>query len=242
MSTAHRLSTALLLLCLAGCGSREEGTRLHLGLAHLPTRAAEAEGTRRHFTNDQGDRITVTRAHVTLNSVEIFPCPTSAARRWLRALAPIATAHAHTESSPRRLGTPYVSSLERPDGEPLALDTLRPPPASYCRVHLVFGPADADAVGLPEDGHMEGRTLVLEGTVVPSGEEDPRPFRLESAGVAHAELSFNGLTLSPEALESHQLITLAYDRWLDGGSPLASDAAARALQNVARSAAVIPSP
>ncbi|MBN1207957.1 MAG: hypothetical protein JXB05_24045 [Myxococcaceae bacterium] len=242
MRKTHRLTTPLLALLLASCGSREEGARLHLGLAHLAARSAEAEGTTRHFTNDQGDHITLSRAHVTLSSVEISPCPASAARRWLREFAPIGTAHAHSESSPLRLGTPHVNSLDRPDGEPLALDTLRPPPGRYCRVHLIFGPADADAEGLPGDGTMEGRTLILEGAVIPAGGGDSRPFRLESAGVAHAELSFDGLTLSPEELESHQLITLAYDRWLDGSSPLAPDAATRALQNISRSAALTPSP
>jgi hypothetical protein len=236
------LRGALLPLFLTGCGSREEGTRLLLELAHRSVRAAQVEGLTRHFTNDRGDRITLTRAYVTLGSVEIIPCPEPAALRWLRTLSPVGTAHAHTESSPRRLGTPYVSGLERPDGEPLPLGLLRPPPGLYCRAHLVFAPADADAEGLPADGSMEGKTLVLEGGVVPVGEEALRPFRLESSGVANAQLPLEQVSLSPEDLESEQRITLHYDRWLDGTSPLATDAATQVLRNVASSTSIESSP
>jgi hypothetical protein len=240
MKTGHRLSTAFVMLCLAACGSREEGTRLHLALAHLAQGPAQAADTARHFTNDQGDFITLTRAYVTLVSVEISPCPEPTALRWLRELSPIGTAYAHTESSPLRLGTPHVSSLEQPDGERLPLGTLRPPPGRYCRAHLIFAPADADAERLPSDGSMENRTLLLEGEVLLAGEQTARAFRLESSGIVNAELPLAELTLSAEELESQQLITLAYDRWLDGLSPLATDAAAQALRNVARSASVTP--
>jgi hypothetical protein len=89
---------------------------------------------------------------------------------------------------------------------------------------------------------MEGKTLLLEGTFVPATGGPAQPFTLESSAVAHAELPLEALTLSEEALESHQLITLAYDRWLDGLSPLAADASTQALRNVAASAAMAPSP
>ncbi len=229
---------SMLLMLLASCGAREEGIRLHLGLALQPTGTVQAEGGSRGFTNDRGERIRLTRAHVTLNSVEIFPCPEAGAWRWLRELSPIGTAYAHSASSPRQLGTPHVSSLEPPDGEALELGTLRPPPGRYCRVHLVFGPADEDAVDLPADGAMEGRTLLLEGEVLDASGETSRPFRLESSGIANAELSLEGLTLSAEELESEQMISLAYDHWLDGVSPLDGDAAARVLSNVARSTTI----
>ncbi|MFL5343878.1 MAG: hypothetical protein ACJ8AT_03760 [Hyalangium sp.] len=228
----------MLFVLLAGCGAREEGIRLHLGLTLRPAGPVQVEGSSRRFTNDRGERIVLNRAQVTLNSVEIFPCPEGAAWRWLRELSPIGTAYAHSASSPRQLGTPHVSSLERPDGEALELGTLRPPPSRYCRVHLVFGPADEDAVGLPADGAMDGRTILMEGEVLAANGEDSRPFRLESSGIANAELSLEGLTLSTEKLEAEQVISLAYDHWLDGVSPLATDAAAQVQSNVARSAAL----
>jgi hypothetical protein len=133
------------------------------------------------------------------------------------------------------LGTPHVSSLELPDGAPLELGTLRPPPGRYCRVHLVFGPADEDAEGLPTDEAMDGRTFLLEGEVTLANGEGSRPFRLESSGIANAELSLEGLSLSAEAMESEQWITLAYDRWLDGVSALDPEASAQVLSNIASS-------
>lgn len=236
------VSTLAVLSVLTGCGSREEGLRLHLGLAYRAEREVQVEAASRHFINDRGDRITLSRAYLTVNSVEIIACPTQSAWRWLRQLSPVGTAYAHTESNPKRLGTPYVSSLERPDGDPLELGTLHPPPAEYCRVHVVLGPADADAVGDPSAVGMEGKTLLLEGFFTPASGGSPQPFTLESGAVANAELRLEALRLSEESPESHQLITLAYDRWLDGLSPLAPEAAAQVLRNAAASAAIAPSP
>ncbi|WP_224244571.1 hypothetical protein [Hyalangium gracile] len=237
MKPPSLLATFLLPL-LAGCGSREEGIRLHLQLALHGAGAVQMEQSARSFTNDRGERVILTRAHVSLSSVEIFPCADSGAWRWLRELSPIGTAHAHSESSPRRLGTPHVSSLERPDGEVLELGTLRPPPGRYCRLHLVFGPADADAEGLPTDGVMVGRTFLLEGEIPSADGGAPRPFRVESSRIANQELVLDGLSLSAEELEAEQRITLAYDHWLDGTSPLDPDAATQVLRNVASAAAV----
>jgi hypothetical protein len=232
---------SLLFLALNGCGWREEGLRLHLGLAHQACRAS-VEGASRHFITDRGEHITLRRAYLTVSSVELIPCPTQSAWRWLRQLSPVGTAHAHSESNPRRLGTPHVSSLERSDGEELALGTLHPPPASYCRARLVLGPADADAEGNPLQAGMVGKTLWLEGTIVPATGGPAQPFTLESSAVANAELPLEALRLSEEAPESHQLILLAYDRWLDGLSPLEPGAAAQALRNVAASATLTPNP
>lgn len=223
---------SLLLVLLAGCGSREEGIRLHLQLTLRAQGAVQLEESARTFTNDRGDRIRLNRAEVSLDSVELFACPESSAWRWLRELSPVGTAYAHSEASPRRLGTPHVINLGRLDGEVLELGTLHPPPRRYCRMRLVFGPADADAEGLPADGAMVGRTFLLEGEVLPASGEGSRPFRLESDRIANSELPLEELSLSEEALEAEQRITLTYDHWLDGVSPLDSDAATRVLSNV----------
>lgn len=236
------LSILALLPALAGCGSREEGLRLHLGLAWNAAREAQAAGTLRQFTNDRGDRITLSRGYLTVSSVELIPCPTSSAWRWLRQLSPVGTAHAHSESNPRRLGTPHVVSLERPDGEALALGTLHPPPGSYCRAHLILGPADADAEGAPTLVGMEGKTLRLEGSFAPASGGPTQPFTLESTAVLNADVPLEALSLSPETPESHQLLTLAYDQWLDALSPLEPGAAAQALRNAAASVTLAPSP
>lgn len=234
-----RLS-ALVLLALCACGSREEGIRLHLALELHPSRPVQTEGSVRQFTTAQGDQLTLTRAHVTLSSVELFPCQTSSAWRWLRMLSPIGTAEAHEAGSPRRLGTPHVSGLELADGESLALGTLEPPPGSYCRARLVFAPADEDAEGLAPGMDMAGRTLLLEGQLAPSGGGTARPFHLETASLTNAEVWLEGLSLSQEALEASRTVHLAYDTWLDGVDPASPDAAEQVLHNVARSASISP--
>jgi hypothetical protein len=89
---------------------------------------------------------------------------------------------------------------------------------------------------------MVGKTLRLEGIFAPATGEPAQPFTLESSGVVNVELPLEALRLSEECPESYQLITLEYDRWLDGLSPLAPEAAAQALRNVAASARVSPSP
>ncbi|HVG56914.1 MAG TPA: hypothetical protein VNA24_00050 [Hyalangium sp.] len=232
----------ILLLAPTGCGWREEGLRLRLSLAHHAARGAQIEGASRHFTTHAGDRVTLSRAYLTLSSVELIPCQASSSWRWLRQLSPVGTAHAHSESSPRRLGTPHVSSLARSDGEALALGTLYPPPAAYCRARLIFGPADADAEGEPLPVGMVGKTLLLEGSLSPATGGAVQPFTLESSAVINAELPLDALRLSEEFPESHLLITLAYDRWLDGLSFQSPDAATQALRNAAASATMAPLP
>ncbi|MFL5353168.1 hypothetical protein [Archangium sp.] len=231
---------ALVLLALCACGSREEGIRLHLSLQLRPSREVQTEGATRQFTTAQGEQLTLTRAHVTLSSVEIFPCQTSSAWRWLRMLSPIGTAEAHEAGSPRRLGIPHVSGLELADGESLALGTLEPPPGSYCRARLVFAPADEDAEGLAPGMDMEGKTLLLEGQLVPEGGGPVRTFHLETASLTNAEVWLEGLSLTPEALEASRTVHLAYDTWLDGVDPASPGAAEQALRNVARSATIGP--
>ncbi|AKJ03552.1 hypothetical protein ATI61_119195 [Archangium gephyra] len=235
-----RSAPILVLLALCACGAREEGIQLHLGLDFRPARQTLVGGATRQFTNDRGDLITLDRAHVTLGSVEIFPCQTSSAWRWLRALSPIGTAEAHEANTPRRLGTPHVSGLALPDGEPKALGTLRPPPGSYCRARLVFAPADADAEGLTPEVDMEGRTLLLEGRFLPASGGPEQPFRLESATLTNAEVWLEGLSLTPEALEASRTLHLAYDRWMDGVDPTSPGAAEQVLRNVASSATIGP--
>lgn len=232
--------SALVLLALCACGSREEGIRLHLSLQLRPSRQVQAAGSARQFTTAQGEQLTLSRAHVTLSSVEIFPCETSSAWRWLRMLSPIGTAEAHEAGSPRRLGIPHVSGLGLADGEALALGTLEPPPGSYCRARLVFAPADEDAEGLAPGMGMEGKTLLLEGQLVPSDGGPARPFHLETASLTNAEVWLEGLSLTPEALEASRTLHLAYDTWLDGVDPESPDAAEQVLRNVARSATLDP--
>jgi hypothetical protein len=221
----------LLGLLLSACGAREEGVRLHLHLVHGPARGAQVDGTSRHFTTPQGERITLTRAHVALHSVELLPCQ-----------GPASVTAFHTASSPLKLGTPHVDGLERPDGAPLALGTLRPPPGTYCRVRLVLAPADEDAVGAPAGGAMLGKTLRLEGEVTPAEGSPPRPFLLESTGVSPTELSLDRLSFSSEELEKHLVLSLAYDRWMEGVPWGSQEASTQVLTQVSASIQLQPGP
>jgi hypothetical protein len=117
---------------------------------------------------------------------------------------------------------------------------LEPPPGNYCRARLVFAPADADAEGLTPEVDMEGRTLLLEGRVLPATGGPEQPFRLESASLTNAELWLEGLALTPDALEASRTLHLAYDRWLDGMDPTSPGAAEQVLRNVAGSATIGP--
>jgi hypothetical protein len=240
MKTPTPLLLALLALC--ACGSRDEGTQLHLGLDFRPDGNVRTEGTTREFLNDRGDRITLRRAQLTLSSVELLACQTSSAWKWLRALSPIGTAEAHSKSSPQKLGTPYVTGPGPADGEVLALGTLRPPPGSYCRAHLVFAPADADAEGLDSRPDMVGKTFLLEGEWLPAEGGPARAFHLETDGLINAEVMLEGLTLTPDALEASRTLHLAYDRWLDGMDLGASGTRVtdEVLRNVARSVTLQP--
>jgi hypothetical protein len=238
------LAPVLLLLALCGCGSREEGMRLHLGLVLKSVRGAEqGAGATRTFFTAQGHRITLTRAYVTVQSVEIRPCPrtTTRAWRWLRALSPIGTAEAHTVTNPMRLGTPHVSALAQAEAA-LELGTLQPAPGSYCTVFPTFAPADSDAEGLPSDVNMTGQTLLLEGEVVPASGGAAQPFRLVSSGSVNVNLALEGLTLSEEAPEASRAIVLAYDRWFDGVDLTSPEAAQRVLENIAGTASVGAAP
>jgi hypothetical protein len=218
-------------LFLSACGAREEGMRLHLQLVHAPARGAEVDGPTRGFTTPRGEHITLTRAHVTLHSLELFPCQEAGSvTAW------------HTASSPLKLGTPHVDGLERPDGAPLELGTLRPPPGTYCRMRLVFAPADADAVGAPAGGDMLGRTLRLEGDVTPAEGGPARPFLLQSTGTSTAERALDRLSLSEEEREKHLVLSLPYDRWLEDVPWDSQEAAAQVLTQVSTSVQLQPEP
>lgn len=125
---------------------------------------------------DLGYVVRIDRAAITVGAIEIVPCEgatasfTSAAR-WLddaRSWSLVRTAHAHTESSAVRIGTPHVLDLTAPSGA-LRLGTLEPPLGSYCGLNVVLAPADADAEGLPAETDMVGWTLAVEGSIEEPG-------------------------------------------------------------------------
>ncbi|MFY0576628.1 hypothetical protein ACN28S_21875 [Cystobacter fuscus] len=108
------------------------------------------------------------------------------------------------------------------DGEALALGTLRPPPDSYCRVHLVFAPADADAEGLGEHPDMEGKTLVLEERIAADGGPPcPSTWRRATSSTPRCPWRAHPVARVPGG---EPYPAPAYDRWLDGVSSVAGEA------------------
>lgn len=230
------------LCMLSACGERVDGMTVTLGLEHrAAAQGVQAAGGDRSFTRADGQVLTLTRGYVALGSVELRPCEEALGWRLLKALSPVGTAHAHSVGSPLKLGVPHVSGLERPDGDVLTLGTVRPPPGRYCRARLTFEPADADAEGLPgaDSGvDMGERTLWLEGTRVPAGGGEPQPFRLVTSNVATVDVVLDGLTLSEEEPAAERTFALAWDTWLATVDLESPDAAAAALDTVARSVAM----
>ena len=199
------LSLAVVVVVLgpplgAGCGSDEEGIEVKVQAAPLP-------GSLRSFTTDRGYVVTLNRAAVSFEGLELQACAQS--RR-----APLlgrGVAWAHSTASPTRLGDSFVLGLS---GGTLALGTLPPPPGRYCGVRLALAPADGDAMGLP-DTSMEGLSIRLEGFFQMPGQE-PTPLGVSTTMAASAPASL-ALTLGDDGQRSATLtVRLSGEHWLDG--------------------------
>lgn len=102
----------------------------------------------------------VAEALLGIESIEIVPCADggSALRRWFG----LRTAHAHSTTTATRLGVPAVADLVTAGTR--LVGVIAPPPVSFCTVRVTYGPADADAVGMPASRSVLGRTLWADGT------------------------------------------------------------------------------
>ena len=224
-----------------GCSSEDPGVSLAMQLAHVPASGTAQSGTDRTVTRPNGDLIRITRGHVNVESLEIFACPPTAWMRLRDALSPIATARAHTQGSPTKIGVPHVDDLLRNDTQSMTLGTLKPPADRYCRAVVAFAPADDDAEGLPTAVPMSGQTLWLEGTVTPSGGGTPQPFQLTSAEEAEADVQFTAagaaapVALTTAGVARNGQVVLRYDRWFETVDPLAPDAADALVSAIAQS-------
>jgi hypothetical protein len=131
--------------------------------------------------------------------------------------------------SDRRLAVPHLVDVLEPEGATAHAGTVTPLPGRYCRAHVVFGPADADAENAPAKG-MVGRTLELEGTLDSGG--GPVPVRLQSDAILGVDVAL-ALDLSRDQ-HAARTFTLRYGAWLDGIDPSAPDAAAQVLARIAQ--------
>ena len=101
-------------------------------------------------------------AYLSITGVELVPCDDAGATLDWKQLFSVRTAWAHATNTPTRLGIPALDVVA---GGPrtVTLGTLAPPAITFCNVRVTFGPADADAVGMPPDHAAVGRTLWVTG-------------------------------------------------------------------------------
>ena len=251
---------SIALFSSTGCSSSKSGTNLVITAAHRTSSGTpQLGGGSRTFTNDLGTRITLSRAYLAYQVVEIVACtgsdPSSGNLRLRRAayelwslLAPIGVAYAHTDGTPTRLGEPSVDHLLDPDGQRLILGELSPPLASYCHALVTLGPADDDAANLPADADMVGLTVHLEGSYQVAGSDAIVPFTRSLGSTATQTVDFRlggvlssplvPITLTDKARDAELDLTSSYDTWLQGidlGAPFDAAQQARLMSNLAAS-------
>lgn len=220
------------LLCWLGaaCGEHAAGTNVVLHAA-----SSGAEGTPVSFTTDLGFQVTLTRAFVTFSAVELERCTPPSVWRGLKS-ALYSEAHAHTPSTPTRLGDPTVVDLLEARSAPVRLGTLGPPPADYCIAKVTAGPADGHASGLPDLAQLLGSSVYFEGTFVGTGQAEAQSFTLRAEGSTSARPTFERgavarpLSLTGQSTRADVLLSLPFLRWFDGVDLEGSPAEAQATQ------------
>ena len=163
-----------------------------------------------HLDTANGDHLTLTRALVTVSSVEIFPCApgTGSLLKWL---SPVGSAWAHGVTTPRYMGTPNVIDLTAAEGHTVTLGQLLPDLGNYCRTRVKYAPIDLDGAvnsGFPD---MKGYSLALAGSVLKSGSSSPVPFSVTSVHVEGVDVD-----LPTIAMKGGSVVTVTF------GLPVAS--------------------
>lgn len=218
---------------IGGCSSTsQEGITVAVVL-EAPS-SPPRDGSTRSFDTDRGVHVTLERGYLNVGSVEIVACSTATASfRWLEIFGE-RTAHAHVVGSPTLLGTPAVASLLAEEGARTSVGVLHPPPGSYCRAKQTILAADVDALGLPADGSMLGKSLLVEGTF--STENGiARRFSLASTASFDVESTISEMALSVDGRRAATIVlTTTSDRWFDGVDFAGDeqDATTRILENL----------
>jgi hypothetical protein len=191
-----------------------------------------------HLSANQGGEVTLSRALVTLSSVELLPCP-SATGQLLRWLSPIGSAWAHGVTTPRRLGVPNVIDLRAEQGRLVTLGQLLPPAGRYCQARVTFGPIDADgavASGFPE---MKGSSMDLVGEIRTSVTASSVPIALRSQAVVGVEVDLHERSFVGGASED-LTFELPLAGVFEGVDTASNDAAGEVLARVAAAARAMP--
>lgn len=192
-----------------------------------------------HLDTARGDRLTITRALVTLSSVEIFPCA-SGTGKWLRWLSPVSSAWAHGVTTPRYLGVPNVIDLTAAEGQTVTLGQLLPDFGNYCRARVKYAPIDLDGAvgsGFPA---MKGYSLALAGEVLKAGGGSiPVPFSVTSAGVEGVDLPLHTIAMKDNAAVS-VTFDLPVSSWFADVDMTSDGGADQVLARVAASTIIAP--
>ncbi|MEM7447914.1 MAG: hypothetical protein AAF355_06710 [Myxococcota bacterium] len=114
---------------------------------------------------EEPDTLRIDHSYLVVQSVELLPCENTAQVRhpWLesRYWLSHSKAYAHSEDLPTRIGAPAVIDLK--SKKPILGGVFLPPPEHFCKVRVTVGPADWDAVGLPESVELVGRSASVKG-------------------------------------------------------------------------------
>ncbi|MFN3197114.1 MAG: hypothetical protein ACE366_01680 [Bradymonadia bacterium] len=202
---------------LASCLTQRDGITVDVSLQHQSARITHPQGS-----------LEISNLGLTIWSTALVRCTpeetSGGALRWL-----IGTAHAHSASDPTRSGVPVVSDVAHLPETGAALAMLSPPPGRWCTLEVTLAPADADAVGLDDHTHMEGRTFDLDGTLRTSADESIS-VRVLGAAQSTISLPLGPLELSDATDHVHIAVGLDLEAWLAEVDLLDDDAAARSRQ------------
>lgn len=113
-----------------------------------------------------GYTVEVTDGWLVTREVQLVPCPDedTAARRILRALAPVQTAWAGHPDDDRDPSAVYGLAESLADPSDTRLPAASTAGGPYCRAHYLAARADSDIEDLPTDVDLDRVTLTLAGT------------------------------------------------------------------------------
>lgn len=212
-------------LLISACSSTDTtpGTEVHAHMTHSPAAAPPAPGvtegaSSKTITLSSGDTIELTSAYLTISEMDLRTnCSTNPFARLLDTMYElvIPVAHAHTESTPTKIGEPLIVNVLNPDTEELEFGHFSPPPDSYCGITVHMHPADVDSRGLPTTVDMVGKVLHLEGTYTGTS---TLTFLINiSIEPEHADIVFPAaIELSATNLTGEAHLNIEYNTWFNG--------------------------
>ena len=167
----HHCAAVLLFATLAtqlfACVADTRGIEVHV--------AYRADAVPNTLRSDLGYRIALSEVFLTVDSLELIACAEAneSALQIVQALWPFyaSTAHAHSATTPTRLGQPWVFDVVHAGGLPQLAGVLRPAPNRYCSASVNLGPPDLDAEGIADLqlALLEaGAEQIMDSTVMPS--------------------------------------------------------------------------